>query len=158
MIEDIKVPAWLTRAVDKFDGDNYGDGDMLSHDWVRWALDVPVPKSVDDSLAMQWMMLTRMDEFREHLLTVRKIALQNVRGKGYRIVPPREQAEYAATKAMDGVKKALVSCDRLMVHTRTDELNEIEHKRHTDAHIRLCGIKDMVRRQRKDVFLLFKRE
>lgn len=149
------APAWLTRAVAMFDKDGRKDGDILSHEWIKWALDIPAPANLEQATEQQWMLLTRLDAFRDYLLVDRKIALQNVRGEGYRIVPPSEQAQVAAEQAMKMVKKGLDAGDKLMTHTRTNELSTDEQKRHTDAHLRLCGIKDMVRRQKKDVFRLF---
>lgn len=146
---------WLTKAIKQFDVDNRSDGDMLSHDWIKWALDIPKPKTIEQATEQQFMLLSRLDAFRDYLLTVRKVALQNIRGVGYRIVPPSEQAQMAAEQAMKLVKRGLDHGDKLMTHTRTSELSTDDQRRHTDAHLRLCGIKDMVRRQKRDVFLLF---
>ena len=149
------APTWLARAISAFDKDARKDGDLLTHEWIKWALDIPAPVNMEQATEQQWLLLTRLDAFRDYLLVDRKIALQNVRGEGYRIVPPSEQAQVAAEQAMKLVKKGLDHGDKLMTHTRTNELSTDEQKRHTDAHLRLCGIKDMVRRQKKDVFRLF---
>lgn len=153
--DEKQVPAWMARAIDAFDKDKRKDGDMLTHEWIKWALDIPAPANLEQATEQQWMLLTRLDAFRDYLLIERKIALQNVRGEGYRIVPPSEQAQVAAEAAMKLVKRGLEQGDKLMTHTRTAELSTDEQKRHTDAHLRLCGIKDMVRRQKRDVFELF---
>lgn len=149
------TPVWLERAISMYDKDARKDGDLLSHDWIKWALDIPEPKTLDQADEVQWMMLSRMDAFREWLLVERKTALQNVRGRGYRIVPPHEQGQYAAEQAMKLVKKGLEHGDKLMTHVRMSEMGIEEQKRHTDAHVRLCGIADMVKRQKRDVFKLF---
>lgn len=148
-------PVWLDRAIKMLDSDGRKDGDILSHDWIKYALDVPVAKSVDDADRVQWLLLGRVEAFKDWLLVERKIALQNVRGEGYRLIPPREQAHYAATEAMKMVKKGIVKGDKLMTHVRLSELDAEERKRHTDAHIRLAGVGDMIKRQRKDIFKLF---
>lgn len=149
------APIWLVHAIDRFDADSREDGDMLTHEWIKWALDVPEPQTLDEAESAQWLLLQRLDAFRDWLLYDRKIALQNIRGAGYRIVPPSEQAQVAAEQAMKLIKKGLDHGDKLMTNTRTDQLTSEERKRHTDAHLRLCGIKDMVRRQKRDVFKLF---
>ena len=99
-----------------------------------------------------------MDAFRDWLLVERKIALQNVRGEGYRIVPPSEQAQVAAEEAMRLVRKGLEKGDRLMTHARFDQMEADEKRRHTDAHIRLSGIGEMMTRQKKDMFKLFRQK
>jgi hypothetical protein len=153
-----EAPQWLSRAISMFDKDSRKDGDMLSHDWIKYALDIPAAKTIDQATEQQWVLLTRLDAFRDYLLVERKVALQNIRGEGYRIVPPSEQAQVAAEQAMKMIKKGLDHGDRLMTHTRVNMLSNDEQKRHTDAHLRLCGIKDMVRRQKKDVFKLFQQQ
>ena len=148
-------PSWLERAISIFDRDARKDGDLLSNEWIRYALDIPVARDVESATANQWLLLSRMDSFREYLLTDRKIALQNVWGKGYRIVPPHEQAEHAAQEAMSLVRRGLQKGEKIMTNIRDSALTDAERKRHTDAHIRLTGISDMMRRQRKGIFSLF---
>ena len=153
--QQAEAPTWLERAVDQFDQDAFRDGDVLSHAWIRFALDVPEPESMNEFDGIQWLLMSRMDAFRDYLLVDRKIALQNVRGKGYRLVPPNEQAQVAVEEAMRAVRKGLEKGDRLMTHTRLAELDAQEQKRHTDAHVRLSGIAGMMTRQKRDLFKLF---
>lgn len=148
-------PAWLDRAIGMFESDSFKDGDTVSHLWLKHALDIPEPQTLMESDSVQWMLLTRVDSFRDWLLEEKKVALQNVRGQGYRIIPPREQGYVAASGAMKAVKKEFRKADKLMANTRLAELNTEERKRHTDAHIRLAGIGDMMKKQRKDVLRLF---
>jgi hypothetical protein len=149
------MPPWLARAITAYDKDGRADGDLLTHQWIKWALDIPEPSTLDQATELQWVLLTRLDAFRDYMLMKRKIALQNVRGEGYRIVPPAEQARFAAEQAMELVKRGLDKGEKIITNTRTNELSTDEQKQHTDAHIRLCGIKSMMTRQRRDVFRLF---
>ena len=151
-----EIPTWLERAVSIFDRDSRGDGDLLSSDWIRYALDVPVPRDVESAQKNQWLLLARMDAFRNYLLIERKIALQNVWGQGYRIIPPHEQAEIAAREAMSLERRGLSKGNKMLVHIREDQLTVDEKRRHTDAHVRLSGITDMLNRQRQNIFALFK--
>lgn len=148
-------PAWLEHAIGLFDSDGFGDGDVISHLWLKHALQVPRPKNLEEAERIQWVMLTRIEAFKDWLLKERKIALLNIRGEGYRIIPPQEQAQVAAQEGMRLVKKGLQKADRIMTHTRLSELNTEERKRHTDAHVRLSGIGEMMARQRRDIFKLF---
>ena len=150
------MPAWLSHAVEQFEQTNHSDGDMLSHDWLKFALQIREPKTLDEAKEMQFVMLSRMDAFRDHLLNARKVALQNVRGQGYRIVPPHEQARFAADHAMRHVHKGLKQGKNIMRNTRIDALTDEERQRHTDAEVKLCGLSQMMRHQRRDVFALFK--
>lgn len=146
---------WLARAIATFDADGFKDGDMLSHLWLRHALDVPQPKSLQQAEELQWALLSRMDAFRAWLLTERKIALESVRGRGYVIVPPGRQAEFACKEAMSLVRRGLHKGDQLLQHTRLDALTEDERRRHSDAHVRLNGVKGLLTRQRREIMALF---
>ena len=146
---------WLDNAVSAFDEGDHKDGDLLSHDWMQWALMLPQPRNIGEARECQFVVLHRVDTFRDYLLTERNTALQNVRGHGYRIVPPNEQARYAAETALAQVVKGLSRGRKLMTHTRVALLTDDEKKRHIDTEVRLSGIGQIVSRQRKDVFQLF---
>lgn len=148
-------PVWLQQAIRMFLEDRFKDGDTISHIWLKHALDVQEPRDLGDAERIQWQLLTRIEAFKDWLLEDQQIALENIRGEGYRIVPPREQAKVAAQQAMKLVKKGLDKGNRLMTHTRVTELTTEERRRHTDAHVRLIGVGEIMSRQRKDIFGLF---
>lgn len=147
---------WLQRAVDMFDNDRFKDGDLLSRDWISHALDIPPIRSVQDAERIQWMTLARVEAFKEYLLVERKVALRTARGQGYVVIPPSEQAEFAAREAMGLVQKGLRKGTKIMENTRLDALTDSQKRRHTDAELRLSGLSQMMRRQRRDVFKLFR--
>lgn len=141
------------KAVDQFFADNYDDGDLISHDWILWALDLPQIRTREDSLRL----LNRMDSFRRALLEDHQIALESVTGKGYRVVPPAEQAEYAARTASRLIEKGLHKGSKLLDHTRTNELSDMEKQRHTDTEIRMASLKGMANKGRRDVLAMFRK-
>ena len=98
----------------------------------------------------------RVEAFKDWLLENRNIAIKSVRGQGYYIVPPRDQARVACQESMKMVSKGLRKGHRMLQHTRIDQLNDDEKRRHTDAEVRMSGITGMIKRQKKDVFRLFK--
>lgn len=149
---------WLDRAVALFDGDRFKDGDLLTRDWITHALDIPPARTLEDAERIQWMTLSRVEALKEYLLTNRKIALRTVRGQGYQVVPPSEQAEMASREAMGLVQKGLQKGLKIMENTRMGALTDTERRRHTDAELRLSGLSQMMRRQRRDVFRLFNPE
>lgn len=149
-----ELPEWLQRAIDQFDKDAFNDGDTLSHKWMHFALDIPEPKNLAEVKQSQFDVLARVEAFKEWMLEKRLIALQSVRGEGYRIVPPRDQARFGAEEAMRMVKKGLQKGDSLMTNTRVGELSSEEKKRHTDAHLRLSGVAGLVSKQKRDIFKL----
>ena len=147
-----KSELWsLDEAVDLFMDEDYSDGDLVSHDWLRMVLDI------NDAAvkANPFVLVERMEGFRSVLLEGHQIALQNVRGRGYRVVPPHEQAHYAATEVARHMKKGLDKADSLLTNTRQGELTTDERKRHTDTQVRVAALAGMVSKGRRDVFQLF---
>ena len=155
--QEVESPIWLERAIDLFDTDQHKDGDILSHDWIKYALDIPTAKTVEDFERIQWVLLSRVEAFKDWMLVNRSTALQSVRGKGYYVVPPNEQARFAAEEAMKHVKKGLQQADKVLTYARLADMDDDSRKRHTDTHVRLSGIGQLMKRQRKDVFALFKK-
>ena len=147
---------WLQNAIDQFDKGAFKDGDMLSHDWVRWALQIPAASTVSDVTEIQFMVLQRFDAFRDYMLVTRKVALQSVWGKGYWIVPPGEQARVATEEAWKLIRRGLEIGDKILTHARIVDMDATEAKRHTDVHVKMSGLKAMARRTRRDVFSTFK--
>lgn len=74
--------------------------------------------------------------------------------QGYRIVPPKEQAELAARTAAHFIDKGLRKGGRLLEKVRHDELTDADARRHTDATdatVRMAGLKQILQRPRRDL-------
>lgn len=145
----------LDETVERFHEAGFGDGDLITHEWLAWSLAIPEPSSIEELRDQQFVLLERVDAFRQTLLVNHKVALQTVRGKGYRVVPPSEQARFAAEEAARHIKKGLRRGDQLLSHTRLDELSDDERRRHLDAETRMASLSGMMRRGRRDIFKLF---
>lgn len=141
----------LDESIDQFMAEGFNDGDLVSHDWLRMVLDI------NDAAVKNnpFVLVERMEGFKGALLAGHQIALQNVRGRGYRVIPPHEQAFYAATEVARYMKKGLDKADALLVNTRQGELTTDERKRHTDTQVRVAALSGMVSKGRRDVFKLF---
>lgn len=141
----------LDKAVDQFLAESFAEGDLVSHDWIRWCLDIN-----EQSLSENpFVLLDRVESLKEALLIDHSIALANVRGEGYRIVPPGEQALYAARTAAHFIEKGLKKADSLLTHTRMDMLNQSERRRHNDASVRVAGLGGMMKKGKRDIIALF---
>ena len=141
----------IDEAIAQFSASEFNDGDIVSHDWLRMALDV------NDAAIREnpFILLERMESLKSALLEGHQIALQSVRGKGYRVVPPHEQAHYAAQEAARYIAKGLKKADGLLVNTRHDKLTTDESRRHTDTQVRIAALSGMVSKGKRDVFKLF---
>jgi hypothetical protein len=52
----------------------------------------------------------------------------------------------------------LRNADKVLTHVRLAEMDDDARRRHTDTQIRISGIGQMMKKQRRDVFALFKPE
>lgn len=147
---------WLSSAVDLFTQERRTYGDLLTPGWLKHALQIPEPKTIAEVTSLQFLLLNRMDAFRDFLLLEHKIVLQNVRGEGYRVVHPREQAELAATEMLKYIRKGLEVGDKIIANVKTEALTDAELRRHTDTQVRLGGIGALLKRPRRDLLQQFK--
>lgn len=147
--------SWLDRAIGLYDSDKIGDGDIITHEWLAYALDIPPALTLDDVKRVQWATLERVDAFRDHMLEARRIALRSIRGHGYQVVPPGQQAQYAADVAMAAARKGIERGQRLIRYARTERMTVTERRRHTDTGLKLAAVNQMLTRERRDVFALF---
>lgn len=156
MADEKNKESWLERAVSEYDTKKFADGDLISHDWIYYALDIPPVNSRTSARDAQFVLLSRFDAFRDYMLVQRKICFQNVRGQGYRVVPPGEQAQVAAEEAMRLIRRGLDKGDKILTHARTEKMTQEEANRHTSAQIKVGGLRQMIGRQRKDILGEFK--
>lgn len=156
-IAPLKPNTWsLDKALELFLADKFSDGQLISHDWLTWALNLPKPKTAVEMVNCQFIILDRVEQFKEALLTQHKIYIVSVRGKGYRIVPPSDQAFIAIDTAMRGVRREFSKCKEVMKHTRIAELDSDQAKRHTDAQVKVLALSGMIGKSKREVFGLFK--
>lgn len=144
--------AWsLEVAVSKYLDHGYQDGDLISHEWLAWALDLPTTADVQ----AQFVSMHRIDEFKQALLVDHRVFIVSDRGKGYRVVPPSDQAFVAVGQAMREVRRQFHKCGKIMQHTRMDELTAEQARRHTDAQVKMAALAGMVSREKLNVFKAF---
>ena len=141
----------LSKVLQEFKNEGFKDGDLISHDWLHYALEINSAEAAKEP----FLILERVESFKNELLTSQHIALQNVRGKGYRIVPASEQARFAAEQAAHYISKGLIKAQTLLDHTRKDNLTTAELKRHTDTEVRMSALAGMIAKGRRDVFEIF---
>lgn len=145
----------LESAVSQFLSESFAYGDVVSHLWLEVYLEIPKPETLSDAQRTRFLMLSRVEDFKRLLLEEHKLALESVRGEGYRIVPPKDQAAFAVTEAARLIQKGIDRGLVLLQHARLGEMNDDARKRHIDAHIKMSGLQSLTQRERRDVFALF---
>lgn len=148
------MSTWLENAVEQWDKARYKDGDLVSHDWMKFALLIPSPSQDLSATDVQFMVLTRVEALKQYLLNERKIAMESIRGRGYRVVPPEEQASFAVDEGLRFIRKGLGRANSILTNTRVEQLTNEEAARHTDMQIKMAGLAQMLGRQKKDILAM----
>lgn len=147
-MEDITLfPAWR-QAVKDFTDAGISDGDILPHSWLEERFGMV---QLDENEAMtpsefqdrQFAWLRNLEAFRAELLEKHQIFLSSIPGRGYRVVPVREQTAVAQEKFEKEAKKAYRRAATTLKHVRMDELSEAERKENSDAIARLAMLRGM---------------
>lgn len=131
----------------------FSDGDIIDHQWLRAALGLAEPdfKGVDqieesrrasyirETLNRdQFDYLDAVESLRETLLANHQVAIQNVRGKGYRIVPPGEQTPMAMETLRKNVSRDIRRCNDILTNIRVNLLSDSERRENTDASAKVA--------------------
>jgi hypothetical protein len=123
--------AWRRYIEDKMD---YGS--LLTHDWLIAALGLLHPdlaNSFEERDQRQLAYLSAYQAFQKHLLVNEKIALANVRGKGYRAVMPDEQPKWAQDEAQEEIRKSLSKFRARVKHAPTGRMSDDGLRAHQAA-------------------------
>lgn len=144
-----KNSTWMEAAIAAFDKEAFKDGDLISHEWLDWALDMPVPATVAEYDKVRWEERQRLRAFFQYLMEERRIIAANVWGEGYRIVPPDDQAAFAIDKLNKEVNKSLSKAQQILTHARLEEMSHDNARRHTDSQNRVAGLQLLMNKQQK---------
>lgn len=134
-------PIWKHAA--NIAAENFDYGDMITFDWLHQSFEIEKPEKGDFKTfqTYQFEMLSAIDGFRQTLLDNHQMATENIRGKGYRIVKPKEQTQYAEDKFNHDLKNNIRKAFNLLRNVAIDMLEENEKKRNADAIGRLAAVR-----------------
>jgi hypothetical protein len=139
-------PPWRQAVQDALQAFTYGD--TIPMEWLDKAFDIQYPKTGtrEDYKAISFQFLTAMDRFREDLLTKHKMALRNVRGVGYEIIPPGEHAIMARAQFLALMRKAFDVAESLLENTDFGRLTQEEIQRSRTEEAKIATIKALSRK------------
>jgi hypothetical protein len=101
------------------------------------------PLAEAEKLKLQF--LAQFVDFEEALLTEHQVALANVRGVGYRIVPPAEQTTWAERHGIAEVRKAVRKLSDRLTNVDFIALGAEDRKANADALARLGMLGGMLK-------------
>lgn len=146
MSEPLRLdPAWKQAVVDASKEFDYGD--LIPMEWLYKAFEVDFDTAHDNATFKQlsFKFLTYMDRFRDELLFEKKMAIKNMRGEGYLILHPHEQAEHAMKIAVGLIAKGLRKGADMIENTDFNKLTTEQIKNSTDAANKLGSLKALAR-------------
>jgi hypothetical protein len=149
-------PSWKTEIDELLE--KYKTGDIVPKEELYSLFDCNPEEAGISVPVYQKRNLRFMEELnrlRTILLVEHKQDFQNVRGRGYLLVPPSEQALRAEADLHKVLLKEMRRCSGRVQNTDITQLNHEERRRHTDAAARIATIEMMMRNERKNLPTLY---
>lgn len=147
-MDNVKLfPSSLQAAQDVLA--NYSYGDVIPMAWLHENFDCHPPEtgSMRDFQKYHLQFFSLFEQFRAELLENHSMALVNVRGEGYRILPPKDQTSYALERLKNRMMAEGRKTKNILVNIRHDLLTNDQRKENSDALAKLAAIKAFSKKQ-----------
>ena len=127
---------------------NYGD--LVPHEWFEEAFNLKPPAygSKKQFNAYQWEFMNLFEGVKSHLLETHKMYLSNVKGRGYLLVMPNQQAEVAVTKMRSAISKELGKAKQAITNINIALLSNDEVLKKDAAHGRIAAMSAFVKKNK----------
>lgn len=134
------------KAVQDLLSEEVSPGRIISHKWLdeKLMLDKEDPEYF-------FQKMSRFQEFRMELLTVHKIHLGNLRGKGYIIIAPEDQTESAVIGTMSDISKSIKKGALYLNNVDIGKLGDSDRKKNADALEKISALKSMFKKERREI-------
>ena len=119
------VRSWKT-AVESFLNAKFAPGHVVPRAWFVKEFGLREPQTLEESKRFMFDFMADMDHFRDWLLIEHKVHFQTIRGEGYRVVPPAEQADVAVRLYTAKIGKALEGMGKHLTHIDLSSLTDTE--------------------------------
>jgi hypothetical protein len=120
---------------------SYHYGDVIPKKWLLKKFNIEIPEvgtKVDyDECAYEY--LCNIEAFKEVMLKEHKMYLHSVRGKGYLIVNPAQQTDYAMTRLISNVRAEMTKAVDTLNHINQDLLSFEDIKKRDDAQGKIAA-------------------
>lgn len=154
------LPAWRNAAAQLFSG-RYTYGDEITHEELQEALRLPKPTGLlkpEEYERWRLDLLSQVDALSDWLLEEKNMCLQSVQGRGYRIVPPSEQTEFAVKQGRKKIRSELRKMGRRLSFVDTSALTADQRRENADALARLSFMEQQFSKAKRRRFLTYERE
>lgn len=144
-------PPWRQAAAELF-GSKFTYGDIVPHDELQAALNLPKPEGkVEVEVYERWRLalMGQVDALVAFLLEERNMCLKAVPGQGYLIVEPAKQTEFAMADGMKRVKSELRKMGRRLSFVDRAALTSDQARENADALARFAFLSQQASKVRR---------
>lgn len=136
--------------------ERYKDGEMITHTELKTLMHYKEPVfsgDIDEYKEAlqnaQFVWLSLVERLKDELLEKYSIALKNIRGEGYQLLPPKEQTSYAADNCIKDIRKSISWAERVITNVRYEKLSDAERVENNNAKAKLTQMRQMFDARRK---------
>lgn len=140
------------NALHALEESDFQIGDMIPMDWLHEHFRTKprekcvTPVEYDEE---RFKFMQEFSRFSSVLLHENQLGLQNIRGEGYRILPPKEQTEFAQEKFNSELERAVGKAHAFLTNVRLDELSDEQRRQNADAQAKLSAFQRRTRKMLK---------
>lgn len=143
-------PPWK-EAVKKFRAKRFEPGQIIPLDWFWDAFgesdpDKEVSLPPAEYKRRKLFFIAQLQLLQDELLEEDDMALTNVFGKGYQVVPPKEQTKFAIERAKRAIGREISKASKTLEHIRLDELTSAEKEENLQARSKIAALHGMNRK------------
>lgn len=141
-------PGWR-NALHAIESGAYTYGDLIPTDDLYRMLNLERPVgriTAEEHNKHRLQFMGQLDELKRRLLHENNMALAADNGRGYRIVLPEEQTEYAVKMGFEDLRKAIRKMGNLLTCIDYARLNDERRKANADALSRVAAARGSIRR------------
>lgn len=131
-------PIWRQAANEAINAFQYGD--TIPREWLVEHLHITEPQhkiTVAEYQRLAFDMLTKMDGFKDEMLTRHHRYLINIRGIGYKIIEPPHQTNAAMTRMQRDLRKAISNAMSAVVNINDTALSIEESRANAEARAKI---------------------
>jgi hypothetical protein len=155
-----KFPAWR-QCIEDVIAEQFELGAVIPDEWWWRHLEIVAPTPITPWAKAQEVrlrFLAAMEKVKKGLLYEHQVALARANGRGWYIMPPREQTDWADREARKALQKTLADQRGRLGNVRLEELDDSERRHNADRMERAAALGAMIRRERFFVLPRRKRE
>jgi len=145
-------PFDLEEALSDYEIAKYQPDDMIHHNVIYELIRLPMPDprgAFEDGEEIRRTAVPRRIELISAILQRYNQCLVSVPGRGYRILPPKEQVQYAMKKSREKLNRELNKAALRVTHVNRFELSIAEKQEQLDAQARLAAQRQMIKKDRR---------